>query len=290
VVRLIQWWTKFVRVEPRFASKGILVKEKIRYLPMIASKHNQSSDIVQVQALDSILHFVDDNKFPTGLPLPETCLPLRFQEKIGTRTLASLDWFQELPMDVWAGFIACHRCLSAGQPEDEKLHLDALGTLCKEYNRRSGADKIMFGSFLVGLLQNIRCISFDSSEPTQFAAERPSELYLNSAELKAFDGLGSFNKVSQTVHAASVTDEFLLMLGVRKSVAIDFLFSHLDTLRRSDDPKPLIEYLRSASLTSADIAKLRSTQYLPLFFGLSLREIGKSSLSTNLRSVFARRD
>lgn len=86
---------------------------------------------------------------------------------------------------------------------------------------------------------------------------------MNSAELKAFDGIGSFHKVAQSLMNAGVTEEFLLALGVRKSIAIDFLFTNLETLRWRDDPKPLIEYLRSALLTRQDIKMLRSTKYLP---------------------------
>jgi hypothetical protein len=60
-----------------------------------------------------------------------------------------------------------------------------------------------------------------------------------------------------------VSEEFLLALGVRKSVSIDFLFSSLDMLQWSNDPKSLIEYLRSATLTQKDIRKLQHTKYLP---------------------------
>lgn len=53
------------------------------------------------------------------------------------------------------------------------------------------------------------------------------DLYLYSAELKAFDGVGSFHKASKTLKDAGVTEEFLLALGVRKSIAIEFLFQNL---------------------------------------------------------------
>jgi len=78
-----------------------------------------------------------------------------------------------------------------------------------------------------------------------------------------FDNLGSFHKVSKRVQDVGVSDDFLLLLGVRKSVAIDFLFENLHTLNYTDDPKPLVEYLRSATLTKADVQKLKSCQYLP---------------------------
>ncbi|KAL3918664.1 MAG: hypothetical protein SGILL_004129, partial [Bacillariaceae sp.] len=91
----------------------------------------------------------------------------------------------------------------------------------------------------------------------------PSNLYLASAQLKTFDGMGNFHKVSQTLKRTGMTDEFLLQLGVRQSVAVDFLFANLDQLKWSSDPKPLIEYLRSATLTKNDMEKLKGTQYLP---------------------------
>jgi hypothetical protein len=50
------------------------------------------------------------------------------------------------------------------------------------------------------------------------------DLYLYSAELKAFDGVGSFHKASKTLKDAGVTEDFLLAIGVRKSIAIEFLF------------------------------------------------------------------
>ncbi len=78
-----------------------------------------------------------------------------------------------------------------------------------------------------------------------------------------FGNLGNFHKVSKSVHHVGVTDEFLLLLGVRKSVAIDFLFENLHTLNYMDNPKPLVEYLRSATLTKTDIQKLKNSQYLP---------------------------
>jgi len=91
----------------------------------------------------------------------------------------------------------------------------------------------------------------------------PSNLYLYSAELNMFGNLGNFHKVSKNLERMGVNDEFLLSLGVRKSVSVDFLFENLHTLKYTDDPKPLVEYLRSATLTKADINKLKGSQYLP---------------------------
>lgn len=90
-----------------------------------------------------------------------------------------------------------------------------------------------------------------------------TDLYLYSAELKAFESVGSFHKVSQSLKNAGITEDFLLELGVRRSIAVEVLFQNLSVLKWSKDPKPLVEYLRSASLTNKDINMLRQTQYLP---------------------------
>ena len=89
------------------------------------------------------------------------------------------------------------------------------------------------------------------------------DLYVYSAELKAFEAVGSFRKASKALKEAGVTEEWLLVLGARKNIKIEFLFQNLDTLKWSKDPKPLVEYLRTASLTSKDVNMLRQTQYLP---------------------------
>jgi hypothetical protein len=86
---------------------------------------------------------------------------------------------------------------------------------------------------------------------------------LSLPELKTFDGIGNFHKVSHTLKRIGMGDEFLVQLGVRESVAVDFLFSNLDHFKWNNDPKFLIEYLRTAKLTRQDMEKLKATQYLP---------------------------
>ena len=129
--------------------------------------------------------------------------------------------------------------------------------------KRSLAEKRSFSTFCYSILKDRRCLPFDSTEPTSYSADFPSNLYLDSAELNMFGNLGNFYKVSKSVHQVGVTDDFLLSLGVRKSVSIDFLFENLHTLNYTDDPKPLVDYLRSATLTKADLHKLSNCQYLP---------------------------
>jgi hypothetical protein len=136
-------------------------------------------------------------------------------------------WFSAIPIEIWLEFISHHHCLSAGRPEDEKLRLKVLSIFSKEYESRILSEKAVFGGFCKRLLGDKKCVPFDSTEPTQFAADFPANLYLYSAELKAFDGVGSFHKASKSLKVAGITEDFLLELGVRKSIAIEFLFQNL---------------------------------------------------------------
>ena len=69
--------------------------------------------------------------------------------------------------------------------------------------------------------------------------------------------------VSSQLSKEGVSNEFLLALGVRKTISMEFLFLHLDTLQWNDNPKSLINYLMSAELSGQDLHKLRCTKYLP---------------------------
>ena len=260
-VRLVRWWRRFSHIETRARQWGPRLKDSIRF-------HWKENESIEVKAMSDYLFYVGDNDHSliSKLPLPDTVLPLHLQEEIGRNVLTNetmADWFSPLPFEVFAQFICHHKAMTAGKPEDEALRIQILNVLCQEYTRRIGPDRTVFGGLCSSLLSDKRCIPFDSELPSQFAAGIPSELYLYTAELKAFDGIGSFHKASATLKNAGVSEEFLLALGVRKSVSVDFLFANLETLSWSQDPKSLVEYLRSATLTSRDISKLATTRYLP---------------------------
>lgn len=270
VIRFLKWWVRFTKSHNHITSiQGADIKEKIRFVLGTVGDNNN----LPVLYLRDYLFYLDKDKIRTGrgygiedLPMPDSILPKKIRDEVTVRTLSdhSLNvWFSPLPVEIWVDFIAQHKCMTSGQPEDEKLRAHVLVTLSQEYTRRSISEEPIFGSFCQSVLREKRCIPFDSTEPTAYCADFPSNLYLYSAELKAFDGIGQFHKVSQHLKQLGISDSFLLALGVRKSVAIDFLFTNLDTLKWSNDPKPLVEYLRSATLTQQDLNKLKSTQYLP---------------------------
>ncbi|KAL7540356.1 hypothetical protein ACHAXR_010047, partial [Thalassiosira sp. AJA248-18] len=184
------------------------------------------------------------------------------QNEIGLRILENKvykHWFSSLPFDIWTSFISQHSCLAKGHPED---HFDSL--------EGAGGKR----RFVELLPTDSPCIPFDSEgtsngtsdgQPTSSKCQTaiPKELYLATSDLSAFAGVGVFHKVSKRLSKAGVSDAFLLAMGVRTTISIDFLFLHLDTLRWNTNPKPLIKYLIDADLSNTDLQKLRCTKYLP---------------------------
>lgn len=278
-VNLIKWWTRFSQVDALNRSvvqtRGIALKEAIRFYPQ-SDKERATALLIEngaskpaITKLNELLFYAETNSpfARRDMPLPDTVIPGPLQDAIGMTALTSdvlnYSWFSPFPIELFAECMGHHSCLNDAQPEDDLLRVKVLTVLCREYMRRQGSEREVFGGLCHSILSNRRCLPFDSDQPTLFAADFPTDLYLYSAELKAFDGVGSFYKVARSLQVAGVTDEFLLTLGVRKSVSIDFLFSHLDTLNWSRNPMALIEYLRSATLTRSDLHKLSTTKYLP---------------------------
>ena len=269
LVFFVKWWQKYSSIDPYSThSLAEAVKDAIRFYPESSDDAQDKSGERPILYLRDILFYVEKEGLlsDSDLPMPKSVMPRQLQEQIGVRTLSDISlkqWFSMIPIEVWLEFISHHPCITAGRPEEEKLRLKVLSIFSKEYERRSLGERAVFGGFCKRLLGEKLCIPFDSTEPQQYAADFPGNLYLYSAELKAFDDLGIFHKASKSLKTAGIREEFLLELGVRKSIAVEFLFENLDKLRWNNDPKPLVEYLRSASLTQKDINMLKQTQYLP---------------------------
>jgi hypothetical protein len=271
LVYFLNWFTRYSHVDPYSTrSLGERIKDKIRFYrddPPIgdSAKHEER----EIACLGDLLFYVEREGLlsDTMLPMPGTVLPTSLQEQIGDRTLtdSSLStWFSPIPIEIWLEFVSHHRCIMAGIPEDDVMRLKVLTVFHKSYERRPLTERAVFGDFCRRLLSDKRCIPFDSDEPTgQYSADLPSSLYLFSAELKAFENIGTFRKVSRSLSAVGISEEWLLQLGCLKSIAVDLLFTNLDTLKWSEDPKPLVEYLRTATLTKKDIHMLKSSKYLP---------------------------
>jgi len=281
LVRLLKWWPKVCRVERSMERRGLRLKEAIKFEAATmatatsnSGKTNKASsgeaqeevETVPVQRLESILYYTP-NKLMDGLPLPETSFPPPLQKEIGLRILENgvyHHWFSALPFDIWASFVASHECMSQGRPED--INIKVLAALSKHFDSLEGAGPKR--RFVELLPKDSPCILFDieggdGNTPSASKTAPPKDLYLPSSDLTAFAGVGVFHKVSKRLTKAGVSDAFLLAMGVRTTISIDFLFLHLDTLTWNTNPAPLIKYLLEADLSPSDLVKLRSTQYLP---------------------------
>jgi hypothetical protein len=269
-VKLVTWWTEYSRVDPNAtATKSLALKDAIKFNEnLLTDDKDKTSAGRSIVLMRNLLFFVGADSFLSGrkLPLPETVIPSLLQDRMGLAVVTDVSlrgWFGPLPIEIWADYICNTPCMTDGNRSQEKERVEILSILHQHWMQRYPNERSVFGKFCKGLLYNKRSIPIDTDQQSEFAAEKPSELYLYSAELKAFEGIGSFHKVGHSLKLAGISEEFLLLLGVRKSLSIDILFTNLDKLAWRNDPKPLIEYLRTATLTKEDYSKLVTTKYLP---------------------------
>ena len=255
--RLLKWYPKAARVDRALERYGLRIKEAIKYEVVSAVKTEspaKDADPIEVRRLDDILYFASNEL--GGLPLPEAVFDTALQERVGRRTLENRvyeDWFSTLPFDIWASFISQHPSMQTGRPQETNLKV--LVACSKHYaSIESSSAKRRFVELLP---VDAPCVPYEGG------FGRPSDMYLASSDLSAFEGCGEFYKVSEQLVKAGVSETFLQALGVRKTISIDVLFNHLDTLKWNNNCRPLIQYLVSAELSSADMLKLRSSQYLP---------------------------
>ena len=270
LVRLLKWYPKYARLNNPRRDKSLRLKEVIRYHKENYSKGGQSSDAeAEVHQLDSIFYFAPQ-RMSKKLPLPETVFPQSLVGSIGLRTLEDrhfTDWFQPLPFDIWTGFISEHTCMRNGNEKDDAMRILVLVTLSKHFDSLESATAKR--RFVELLPLTSPCLPFDiTTSDVNLPASNtktavPNELYLPDTDLSAFSGLQTFSKASKRLKKEGVSDAFLLAMGVRKTIKIEFLFLHLDTLNWNENPKPLIKYLIDADLSQQDLLKLRSTRYLP---------------------------
>eukprot|EP00178_Gracilaria_changii_P002008 TRINITY_DN1294_c0_g1_i1.p1 TRINITY_DN1294_c0_g1~~TRINITY_DN1294_c0_g1_i1.p1 ORF type:complete len:1731 (-),score=176.87 TRINITY_DN1294_c0_g1_i1:3748-8940(-) len=264
VVQLIKWVVKFFGSQPRAPNDTVRLKMAVRFT---AAKNIEEGSIDgrRLFGLKDFDFYLSNKNISDDLPLPPRILPKSMRNELPLRFLEDPilgQWFTPLPFRVWLDFITQHTSMTEAKAEDHKLRIRILCAIWGEYQNLGIDEKTQFGKALHSQLAHLKCIPYD--DPRGFiAADVPGDLYLPTAELNIFEGLGSFRKVSASLRDAGIGDNFLIAIGVRKAISIDFLFTQLDTLRWSKNPKPLITYLRKATLTAQDLAKLKQTQYLP---------------------------
>jgi hypothetical protein len=180
LVFFLNWWTRYSHID-RYGTRSLCdsVKESIAFY-LDTGKNSTSRDIIYLR---DFLFYVEKEGLlsDSQLPMPPSVLPTHLRDLIGFRTItdeALKDWFSSVPVEIWMDFVSQHHCMVQAQAEDDKLRLKVLTIFSKEYDRRYGHERSVFGGFCKRLLADKRCISYDSDEPTKYAADIPSSTSL----------------------------------------------------------------------------------------------------------------
>jgi hypothetical protein len=149
VIRLLKWWVKYNRINPRIPSfQGLELKESVKYF---ANTVHEKVDTIPIVQLKNFLFYVDKNKLSVGsgystddLPMPTTVLPKSICDQVDDRVLFDESlrvWFSPLPVELWVDFISHHPCMVSGEPEHDRMRLFVLSAITQEYNRRSAREQ-----------------------------------------------------------------------------------------------------------------------------------------------------
>ncbi|CDF34901.1 unnamed protein product [Chondrus crispus] len=270
IVRLLTWWTRYSRADTSAATYSLVLKQSISFMrghaDSIAAGTETTERVDATISFRDIEFYLDKTMLSSDLPMPPFVLPKELLDVVPDRILTDkylVSWFSPLPFQYWAHYVATHPCLTDGRSEDNDIRMKVLVVMSREHSKLSGNLQKEYERVLHRALSRIRCVPVDGQPASSCQTDVPADLYLRSAELGMFRGLGTFQTVSAALGPANVSEDFLICIGVRKTVSIDFLFSQLDRLKWNRNPKPLITFLRSTNLSTSDLEKLRSTQYLP---------------------------
>ena len=147
LVRLMKWWVKYNKIQPNVSLvEGAQLKEIIQF-SFEFDPVQEDSEPYPVFNLKDFIFYVDKDKIRCGdgfdinnLPMPDSILPKRIQDKLSRETLSDRSlkmWFSPLPVEVWIDFVSQHPCMASGEPEYESLRLQVFSILGNEFRRVS---------------------------------------------------------------------------------------------------------------------------------------------------------
>jgi hypothetical protein len=200
LIRLLKWWPKICKIDQRVGRYGLSLKEAICFESNSTVQQNASAQTdakSTVRSLDSILYYTS-NKLIKDLPLPETAIETQLQKAVGLRNLEDRSfsqWFSPLPFDIWASFMSTHHALTQASFDDHKLRIQVLAALSKHYD--SLASMPAKSHFINLLSTKTMYLPVDTHGKKGTGINQylhPSEMYLSSSDLSAFEGLGKFEK------------------------------------------------------------------------------------------------
>jgi hypothetical protein len=256
LLAFLVWFTAFLRKQPQELAHIPLLKRSITV------KLRESPTVVRLHAFS---HVALPKTLPRNVPLPSSTLPVAVTARIPSRVLRDQSfsaWFAPLTREAWALFVAEDCSLTAPRsPAADALRIRVISGLADMHAKqmRLGLD---FGQ----LWTRLRSRPFLPVDFRDDTLACPEDLYLNSAELRAFSGSSNMTFIDKKVLSApNVSKAFMVALGVRQTVSLDVLLTELDAMKWNTDPTGLVRYLASVSdkLSSAEWERLRQTKFLP---------------------------
>lgn len=219
----------------------------------VATVGNET-DQGEIVALGSIKNFQNVSKIPANLPVPPTTIPFAFTVNSPVAELQALGW-EPLEVLPWLRFLI--ETSRSGLEEESitrspKFAVQALTVLSKNWDLITTRDRETV-AYLVKAHPVI---------PTKLGMRLPTESFFPSVKL--FDDLPVIQGCEK------VKEKFLTVVGVRKTVDLDTIFTRLlnasgDGSHKKWSHMELIKYLASVQhdIPSDDLVKLRDSKICP---------------------------
>lgn len=153
----------------------------------------------------------------------------------------------------WCAWASKHGSLSL---LESPLRKKVLVTIAELY-----ASDLAFHSHREAVVKTLR--SRQCVETKGGTLEFPTDCYLNEASVKLFKP--AHNRLIASWLESPNAIKLLRDVGARDHVSIDVLFSSLDSLDCTEDPRPLVKYLLTIQekLTQSEWQQLKEARYLP---------------------------
>ena len=241
LIEFLQWMAKRIKL------KELDAKGAGSLLKVAVANDSENDKVIQ---LGLIKHFQTLHKIPFGMPVPGDTIPYKFVKSIDPSSLTALGW-EELQIVPWVKFLLS----DVGSRENDK-RLDSnpdfaaqvLPAISKQWKGLSDGSK-----------QTLKSLLIDRTViPTKLGMRKPGESYFKSVKL--FDDL-------PVITMSNLSDAFLSVIGVRKTIELNLVFARLLNLSKTDGDSSawshveLIKYLVSVrtDIPSSDIKKLQQT-------------------------------
>lgn len=222
MVACLQWWisvAKHPNYNPSLLSS--LVAAAMVTIPSPASKEDIKDSTSKIQPLSGVKYFLNSQRIPTDLPLPETCLHYEVSKAFSANDLWTIFGWTELSLPDWIShLIAISSGKEPSTPIETNLQLSpqfaekVLGVIARAW----GSLPAHRQTEVVSLLSTITCI------PTRKGMKKPNDSYF--ANVSLFSDLPIIELPSGSAVKGSL-EKVLATLGVRKHVELQLVFDRL---------------------------------------------------------------